>query len=186
MSRRPILLPCLSAMLAIASTALWVRSHWFHESVGLIGPVRGLTLDSMTGLLRVEFGQGATSTMHHGWQAHSEVISHDSHSRQFTLWSELDGVGVRGGFAGFAFRRIVSPTRTVYSCYAPHWSLILLLLPLPLQSFLLARRRLHRLKHNLCPTCAYDLRASKDRCPECGSPIPNSSHPSHDQVQSPS
>ena len=34
-------------------------------------------------------------------------------------------------------------------------------------------RRLHRREHNLCVKCGYDLRASKERCPECGSPFEN-------------
>ena len=32
----------------------------------------------------------------------------------------------------------------------------------------IARRQLSRLNHGLCPECGYDLRASPERCPECG------------------
>ena len=38
-----------------------------------------------------------------------------------------------------------------------------------LQANLRIRRRK---RHGLCPACGYDLRASPDRCPECGNPTP--------------
>jgi hypothetical protein len=49
------------------------------------------------------------------------------------------------------------------------------LLAVSLCLIFLARRATHRVNRRLagglCPNCGYDLRASKDRCPECGCAI---------------
>lgn len=54
----------------------------------------------------------------------------------------------------------------------PAWLVVLLTAPLPIRWFL------HRRKRGGAPSCArcgYDLRASPDRCPECGTPVPKES-----------
>ncbi len=50
----------------------------------------------------------------------------------------------------------------------PLWNLTFLFLLLFGVSYLPGRRRRKRKKLGLCVKCGYDLRASKDRCPECG------------------
>jgi hypothetical protein len=48
----------------------------------------------------------------------------------------------------------------------PSWLLVLLTSILP--GLWLLRRSQKRVDGNLCPVCSYDLRATPDRCPECG------------------
>jgi hypothetical protein len=62
----------------------------------------------------------------------------------------------------------------------PHWLVVLLTgAPgfLSLRSLAKLRRR-SRIRRGLCARCAYDLRATRDRCPECGEAVPCEVSPS--------
>ena len=50
----------------------------------------------------------------------------------------------------------------------PHWPLILLTAILPAIRIKRYFRQRRRAREHLCKCCGYDLRASPDRCPECG------------------
>ena len=55
------------------------------------------------------------------------------------------------------------------TCHIPIWSIVLVCaLASGLLTVLPVLRRRMRTKRGLCLDCGYDLRASKERCPECG------------------
>src|SRR5688572_23141419 len=71
------------------------------------------------------------------------------------------GFGYTSGEDEYSHRRIL---------LLPFWFILAALAAPPAVLFLHVRRnrRRHRLANNLCVRCAYDLRASPERCPECG------------------
>jgi hypothetical protein len=66
---------------------------------------------------------------------------------------------------GFVFSRTFD--RTGYVVGAPYWFIFLIAAIMPTARW--AKRLLRkRPPPGLCPKCRYDLRATPDRCPECG------------------
>jgi hypothetical protein len=65
-----------------------------------------------------------------------------------------------GGYAG--------PAALRWNLYLPYWALVTLSLAVPLCRHLARRHARRRQSAGLCPLCGYDLRATPERCPECG------------------
>jgi hypothetical protein len=64
-------------------------------------------------------------------------------------------------------------TETLVAFVIPYWSvLVVVLIPILGMCATIIRRSHYRLD-NKCVRCGYDLRATPERCPECGSPVEN-------------
>jgi hypothetical protein len=81
-------------------------------------------------------------------------------NRASSRWARFGFFEMRGGGAWLATYHFVG---------LPHW-LPLLLVTLPAAAAELRSRARRRRggRAGLCPRCGYDLRATPDRCPECG------------------
>jgi hypothetical protein len=64
-------------------------------------------------------------------------------------------------------------TLTTWRCLVfPHWFAALVTAILPAIVLVRWRRDRRRVAEGRCETCGYDLRATPDRCPECGTLTP--------------
>jgi Polysaccharide biosynthesis/export protein len=77
-------------------------------------------------------------------------------------WRRLDLEFVSVGQPGFTH------FRQEWQISFPHWIVALPCSVLPGFRLLTSTRRRLRKRANCCTTCGYDLRATPDRCPECG------------------
>jgi len=154
----------MSLLLCIAAAVIWVLSYQLTQYVGWSDQRQFYGALSIAGLLRVE----------HGTYPGRPGFSYEQRNEiNETLWNEAAARDRRGGVfkqLGFAYSYIdyYSNGKEVrQSIYLPHWSLVAFFGLLSLFKLIaLLRRRPHG--PGLCAACGYDMRATPDRCPECG------------------
>jgi hypothetical protein len=68
--------------------------------------------------------------------------------------------------------------RSTHHAIVPYWLALGVTAPLPALAAWLRVRRRRRARRRLCANCGYDLRATPDRCPECGQSVRPATPPS--------
>jgi hypothetical protein len=179
----------LSLLLAVATMAIWVRSYrapdlWQAQryrsyDVSSSGGKVTFEIDSQYGFEeKPEFADGV-STVQTSWPLAISprwVFTHaavdpasvrrdDSFEFRVGRLGSASAAGDWGDYNG---------TKTLESFIRfPCWlaAIVFLLLPTFWMGAAVGQRS--RTRRGCCSRCGYDLRASKDRCPECGTPVPS-------------
>ncbi len=146
-------LSVLSLVLCLSTVGLWVRSSRCDDRITWYGPHGRGYVACTSGRVGLVLDPSAASL--NDWHFHFSLPE----SGDVQAWLPSD-------FIGFGWSRYPGDDDRGFAI--PHWFLALLFALLPmfhLRAILRARRRA---RAGLCPRCGYDLRATPDRCPECG------------------
>jgi hypothetical protein len=170
----------LSLGLCIASAGLWVRSYGRLDGARWIRIVRDdvtvtdfSSLRGRAGVAVVSFSMGrGESDMPTGFA----FVSHRMDGSDYfepgfveSFGEDLAGDGRGTPRHGFVFAH-PSPLPGVASqtlACVPHWFLVAVFALCPIMALALKLTR-RRIKEGHCAACGYDVRATPERCPECG------------------
>jgi len=171
MKHRPVSFLCvLMLVMCVVVVLVWVRSHWVADGffwkrqegrvrvVSASGVMLWVSEKPLTGgRFLSDVGFGYTRQPPH------DVLDRVKAIRETEWGWRRAGLTVVGG------RSALGPVRSVSF---PYWMVVLVLGLLPSWRFVwLDVRRRRRRRAGLCVRCGYDLRASNERCPECGEEI---------------
>ncbi len=171
-----------SLVLCVATVGLWVRSYGRLEAIGAGHWVNDDHFK--TRLLESTWGNVIVVNVDslrpsRAWGPLREPGWHYYTSRPREPWSPNDLVPrfVRanprartssGWLFGFGYYFADMDGRPLRAIALPYWSLVLIFAILPALRLRSALRSRRLRRAGRCPRCGYDLRATPDRCPECG------------------
>lgn len=162
----------LSLLLCIGALALWTRSDERRDEIGFrwrgmayaLASDRGrVGIDNHPQLLAFEDARSrAIDELRNATPAYAgrgEADSDPYIANQIQIDRKLYALLTQGPPA-------------VVRYVIPDWTLVVAACVIPMLWAARWHRRRVRIAAGRCPECGYDLRASKDRCSECGTPIP--------------
>jgi len=168
----------ISLLLCITTAALWVHSYWRWYEIVYDGPA---------GVREVIWAQGHVLFIEDNYGSfHRHALVHSGPVNEPKLrfsgwWGRLGFALVANSQPSGAFpshRKDVIPDSIPEPAILKSWAqavplwFLLLLFSIPLA--IAARssiRRWRRRRAGCCEVCGYDLRASGERCPECGTAV---------------
>jgi hypothetical protein len=174
----------LSSLLLAACALNWIHSIFYSETLILVRGRNVYAIDNFNGELALWHGEFVPT------KSYPDGLHHEHWGRQSskqTLQFSQDNLsGSEVAFGGFAIttqRHFPSTgTQTFIPQYVarhvavvlPSWFLTILFGALPAATVYRWARTRRRHGEGHCEVCGYDLRATADRCPECGTPLTRS------------
>jgi hypothetical protein len=168
-----------SLALLLAGTALWIASYWRQVlflyrsgNTNTLGSWRYLHVVAVHGQFHVKYDENFVTQEPPGRRLPGRqrlrfipIEPAWEPAALSDLWrfywiSRYDPYPTQQGFA----REL--------TINVPVWTILALFAILPAASAIVRLRRSRRLRSGRCVKCAYDIRASTGRCPECGTAIP--------------
>lgn len=162
----------LSLLLCVATMGLWVRSHYRSNSFNVTySPNWEFAVQISMGEVRArivenQYGTRAVCLLTYIYFQPAGVPSELDELDQV-----LGQVPSFSSYHKFGFRRmgVTFMGRSINEIDVPFWFFTLSFSVLPVMRLRKIGKNRTNSRAGLCPICSYDLRATPDRCPECGS-----------------
>ena len=170
------ILSALSLVLCVATCWMWIRSYSRDDTFEWRD--RGLTPASLgDGWYRYIWGRSAWGLFQLQWYRQSYtgeatsflLVDPCAEPRRALISNPVSThQWPTGTFYGFSYARTHDEHSTLIAASAPEAGVVAFTCIMLSTTVVPVCRYRRRIKHGVCHQCGYDLRATPERCPECG------------------